>query len=91
MPVIAFTKQNHALAAIVSVVAVVLSMDVIILASGARPYGEQAILQQIDQEDSALCEKLGFATGTLQSADCMIALADLRQRHVDLLASHSWL
>lgn len=91
MPVIALTKQNYAFATVVSAVAVVLFMDVIILALGTRPYGEQAILQQIDHEDSALCKKLGFTTGTLQSADCMIALADLRRRHVDLLTSHSWL
>ena len=91
MAAVALAKQNCALAGIVSVVAVVLSLGVAIRASGVRPYGEQAILGQIDREDGALCVKFRFAAGTSQFADCMIALADLRQRHVDLLTSYSWL
>ena len=59
--------------------------------SGARPYGEQAILEQIDQEDSALCGKFGFAATTPKFADCMIDLAGLRRSHLDLLRSYSWL
>jgi hypothetical protein len=41
--------------AIVLVIAAVLAIGVAIRASGMRPYGEQAILRQIDQEDGALC------------------------------------
>ena len=33
----------------------------------------------------------GFAVKTPQSVDCILALAELRQRHVDLLVSYSWL
>lgn len=57
--------------------------------SGMRPYGEQAILDQIEQEDSTLCHKLGIAAEKL--SDCMIDLADLRQRHMDLLGAWEWL
>ena len=91
MAAVALTKQKCALAGIVLAVAVVLSLGVAIRASGVRPYGEQAILGQIDREDKALCVKFRFAAGTSQFTDCMIALADLRQRHVDLLTSYSWL
>jgi hypothetical protein len=91
MIAVALTKQNCGLAAIVSVVAVLLSLGVAIRVSGVRPYGEQAILEEVDREDGALCVNFRFAVGTSQFADCMIALADLRQRHVDLLTAYSWL
>jgi hypothetical protein len=67
------------------------SLAIAIPASGVRPYGEQAILEQIDHEDGALCGRFGLAIRTPQFADCMIALADLRQRHVELLTSNPWL
>jgi hypothetical protein len=89
--VVLFARQSRSLVAIVSVIAVVLSLGVAIRASGMRPYGEEAILGQINREDAALCEKFGFATRTPQYADCMLALVDLRQRHVELLVSYSWL
>jgi hypothetical protein len=93
MLVLAFMKRNNVLTALIFMVAVVLSLSlsVVIPVAGIRPYGEQAILEQIDHEDSALCAKFEFALRTSQFADCMIALADLRQRHVDLLTSYSWL
>ena len=65
------------------------SLGVAIRASGVRPYGERQ-LGQIDRQ-WGLCVKFGLPPGTSQFADCMIALADLRQRHVDLLTSYSWL
>lgn len=91
MLVLAFVKHNVELTALIFIVAAVLSLGVAIGESGIRPYGEQAILEQIDREDSALCGKFGLAIGTSQFSDCMIALADLRKRHVDLLTSYSWL
>ena len=60
-------------------------------ASGMRPYGEHAIVDQIDQEDSALCSKFGLATATPKFSDCLIDLAALRQRHVDMLTGWGWL
>ncbi|HEY2619014.1 MAG TPA: hypothetical protein VGI78_16860 [Acetobacteraceae bacterium] len=69
----------------------VTSLAIAIPATGIRPYGERAILEQIDREDGALCGRLGRAVGTSQFADCMIALADLRSHHVDLLNSYSWM
>ena len=87
----AFFRQDIRVVAIVSAIAVVLAFGVMVQVSGARPYGEQAILEQIDREDSALCQKFGFAASTLESAECVLNLADLRQRHVNLLRSYSWL
>jgi hypothetical protein len=77
--------------AIVLVIAAVLALGVAICASGMRPYGEQAILRQIDQEDGALCQRFGFLVTAPQFTDCILALADLRQRHVELLVANSWL
>ena len=91
MHVLAFAKRNTVSIAMISIAAVVLALAVAIPASGIRPYGEQAILEQIDHEDTALCDKLGLAIATPQFADCVKALADLRQRHVNLLISYSWL
>jgi hypothetical protein len=91
MRVLAVSQWNIGLVAIVSAAAVVLALGVVMQVSGVRPYGEQAILEQIDREDGALCRKFGFATSTPESADCMLSLADLRQRHLDLLRSYSWL
>ncbi len=54
---------------------------------GYAPYGQQAIDQQIDPEDGALCAKFGFAPRTqIQHSDCKAALADLRHRPSALLA-----
>ena len=52
---------------------------------GARPFGQQAIDQQIDHEDGTLCERFGFASGGNQHDDCKAALADLRHQHEFLL------
>ena len=91
MHVLALARQNYASVAFGSTISVVLALAVAIPLSGARPYGEQAILEQIDHEDGTLCQKFGFAVSTPESADCMLDLADLRQRHVDLVQSYSWL
>jgi hypothetical protein len=72
-------------------VGVIMIVAASISVSGMRPYGEQAILEQIDHEDSALCSKFGLATAMPQFSDCLIDLADLRQRHVDMLTGWGWL
>jgi hypothetical protein len=59
--------------------------------SGLRPYGEQAILAQIEREDGALCGKFGIAVTTPTFSDCLTDLADLRRRHVELLTAYGWL
>jgi hypothetical protein len=51
---------------------------------GYAPYRSQAIEQQIDREDAALCETFGFASGATQHGECKARLAELRQRR-DLL------
>lgn len=91
MRVVAVARRNFGLVAIVLVIAVVLSLGGAIRASGIRPYGEEAILQQIDREDGAFCQRFGFPVMASQFADCVLALANLRQRHVDLLVANSWL
>jgi hypothetical protein len=89
MRVLALTRQNPGSIPIVLGIAVI-SLAIAIPA-GVRPYGEQTILERIDHEDSALCGQFGLAVRTTQFADCMIALAGLRQHHVDLLTSYSLL
>jgi hypothetical protein len=92
MRVLAFARPNFGLIAIGStILAILVALVVAIPLSGVRPYGEQAILEQIDQEDSTLCDKFGFAARSPKFADCMLDLADLRQSHLDLLRSYSWL
>ena len=91
MRVAALAERQFGLVAIILIVAAMLSSGVAIKALGIRPYGEQAILEQIDHEDGVLCERFGIAAKTPQSVDCILALAELRQRHVDLLVSYSWL
>ena len=66
-------------------------MAIAVPALGIRPYGEQALLEQISREDGVVCDKFGFTGETPQFADCMLVLADLRQHHADLLISQSWL
>ena len=91
MRVLAFDRPNYASVVIGSIIVVVFALAVAIPLSGARPYGEQAILEFIDHEDGTLCYKFGFAANTPEFADCMLDLAGLRQRHVELVRSYSWL
>ena len=91
MGILAASRQNLGLVAVISAMAVVLVLGIAIKVSGARPLGEQAILEQIEREDSALCGKFGFAAKTPESADCMLDLSNVRQHHLELLQSHSWL
>ncbi len=53
--------------------------------AGYAPYGQQAMDQQIDREDGALCQKFQFILGTAQYNACKADLADLRLRHERLL------
>jgi hypothetical protein len=83
--------QGHPVAAVAAIAGATIGLAVVLQVSGARPYGEQAILQQIAQEDTALCGKFGFEAGTPKHTSCLLDLADLRTSHVDLLKSRSWL
>lgn len=71
--------------AVLAAAAVISSVDSI------RPYGEQALLAQIEQEDSSFCTKFGAGAVAPQFDACVRDLADLRQRHVDLLHAYWWL
>ena len=88
---VAVLRRNTAAIWVITAAGVLVIVAVSLSAAGIRPYGEQAILNQIEHEDSALCGKFGFAAATQKFSDCLIDLADLRQRHVDLLNAWGWL
>ena len=50
---------------------------------------EQAVTQQIDYEDGALCVRFGFAAGSATYLSCKLDLLDLRRRHEELLTARS--
>jgi hypothetical protein len=50
---------------------------------------EQAVTQQIDYEDGALCVRFGFAAGSATYLSCKLDLLDLRRRHEELLVARS--
>ena len=56
--------------------------------AGVRPPGEAAMLKQIELEDSYLCETFGMEAGTRKFWNCVSALADLRKRHMEMVASY---
>lgn len=91
MRAVSIAERKLATAVVALLICTIMTLAVAIPASGIRPYGEQAILQRIDQEYSALCRKFGLVVTTPQYVDCMLALVDLRHRHVDLLVAYSWL
>ena len=68
--------------------AAVLATYVAISVSGIRPPGESEMLKQIELEDSYLCEKFGMQRGTPSFWDCMSELADLRKRHMAMMAAY---
>lgn len=69
----------------IAIGAVVLAC-IVISATGVRPFGEAEMQQQIEREDSQLCGKFGMPPTTEKFAGCMSELADLRSRHVKMLA-----
>jgi hypothetical protein len=85
------TTATTAVIGIIAGVGVFIIVMAVLSASGMRPFGEQTILEQIDHEDSALCSKFGIAAATPKFSDCLIDLAALRQRHVDMLTGWGWL
>ena len=87
----AVLKRNAALGWAIAAIGLLIVVGGAIRISGIRPYGEQAILAQIEHEDSALCGKFGIAAATLKFSDCVADLADLRKRHAELLAAYTWL
>ena len=72
------------------ILAVIAAVGVVPRLAGLRSFDDEAISLQIEREDSALCEKFGFAAGSTQFTNCMAELAALRKRHEDLIIAHSW-
>ena len=88
----AVLKRNPAVGWVIAAIGLLIVVGgAAVRISGVRPYGEQAILAQIEFEDSALCGKFGIAVATLKFSDCLADLADLRKRHAELLAAYTWL
>ena len=59
---------------------------IFIVATGMRPLGEAEMQQQIEREDSELCGKFGMQAATEKFSTCMADLADLRIRHMKMVA-----
>ena len=59
---------------------------IVISATGMRPLGEAEMQRQIEREDSQLCEKFGIQPASQTFSSCMTDLADLRSRHVKMVA-----
>jgi hypothetical protein len=87
----AVLKRNAAVIWAIAAIGLLIVVGGAVRISGLRPYGEQAILAQIEHEDGALCGKFGIAVATQKFSDCLADLADLRQRHAELLAAYAWL
>jgi hypothetical protein len=87
----AVLKQNAPVTWTIAAIGLLIVIGGAVHISGVRPYGEQAILAQIEHEDRALCDKFGMALAAPKFSDCLTDLADLRQRHVELLAAYGWL
>ncbi len=79
------TARPFASLVIVPLVAAVMIAGSVPWLMGYAPYGQEAIDQQIDREDGALCEKFGYPSGAQRYSDCMVDLAELRRRDELLL------
>ena len=86
---VAVLKRNAALGWAIAAIGLLIVVGGAVRISGVRPYGEEAILAQIEHEDSALCGRFGIAVATLKFSDCVADLADLRKRHAELLAAYT--
>ena len=87
----AVLKQNAPVTWTIAAIGLLIVIGGAVHISGVRPYGEQEILAQIEREDRTLCDKFGIANAAPKFSDCLIDLADLRRRHVELLAAYVWL
>ena len=88
---VAVLRRNSALIWVSAAAGTLVIVAVLLSNAGIRPYVAQAMRDQIEREDSALCGKFGLAAAPQKLSDCLIDLADLRQRHVDLLNVWGWL
>jgi len=80
----------HSLTVGLVIAAVIAAVGLMPRLVNLRPFDEQVITLQIEREDSAQCEKFGFALGSSQNITCKADLGALRQGHEDLLIAHSW-
>jgi hypothetical protein len=84
--------SNQKAAVLIVALAGLLATGSAVLSSGSmHPYGEDAMLKRIAEEDAVLCAKFGIPAASQTFNQCMTDLADLRQRHVRLLREYEWL
>jgi len=84
-------SERKAAVLVAAVAGLLLAGSAVLSSSGIRPYGEEAVLKQIADEDSSLCTKFGLDAASQRHAECMADLANLRQRHVQLLTKYEWI
>lgn len=77
---------SRALVAIVAVVVGVSALHAILHGPAIRERAEQLKAAQIDQENRALCEKLGMPHGSDRFSACVGALSEARQREAERIA-----
>jgi hypothetical protein len=79
------TKLNQPVVIVSMAIGAVALVCVVISSTGIRPFGEAEMLQQIEREDSQLCQKFGMQAETQKLLDCVSDLGDLRDRHLRLV------
>ena len=84
-------SERKAAVLVAALAGLLLAGSAALSSSGIRPYGEDRVLERIAAEDSALCAKFGIPTASQGFEQCMSDLADLRQRHVELLREYEWI
>jgi hypothetical protein len=81
-------SEKKAALLVAAVAGLVLTGAAILPSSNIQPYGEATILKRIAQQDSDLCARFRFPAASQEFAQCMAELADVRQRHEQLLIAY---
>lgn len=84
-------SDGRAAVLVAAIAVLLLGGSALLSTTNIRPYDEDAILKQIADEDSTLCSKFGLQAASQEFGQCVADLADLRQRHEQLLIAHSWI
>jgi hypothetical protein len=72
---------------IIAIAAVVIALAATLSRPAMRERAEQLKAEQIDQENRALCERLGMPAGSERFAACAGVLSDVRKRHAERFAA----
>ena len=74
---------------IAGAVVIAFAVHAIVYGPAMHEKAEQLRTEQIDQENTMLCEKLGMALGSERFATCAGSLSEVRQRHAKRLAAEA--